>query len=401
MNLKNKKPFLVFGLISAIISLLLGIAITASAQSGNSGESYHQLVITEIYAKHYRITTDEALHRLKLQDSFPGLSTELENNEKETFGGLWIQHEPEYKIVVAFTNNGDKTISEYSKYISEEVASYIEIRTVSKSLVELLNDQDKLLLSLSEQGLKADSRVDIINNCVSIDIAKVDENLFNIAKQNDKLAIPDGLKIKFVDGLSMLATNIYGGLTLNYYSWGAPFCTSGFSVINSAGTKTIATAGHAGSGSMYFGSTSLPFLLGVTGGSYDCELRGCPGLTVTNKIQWWSDGSTFDITSKKTRSEQHVGDVVSKYGYNTYYTAGQITSTSAMQPAPYNDATWIEVYNIFGYSQIAGPGDSGGPWFSGNTALGITHSVSADWQTAWYMSQDYLSIMGVSVMTSP
>jgi hypothetical protein len=284
MSLKNKNLLRVFKLVSAIISLLLVIAIPASAQSGDSGERNPQLVIAKIYAKNYGVTIDEALHRLKLQDSFPGLSTELENNEKETFGGLWIQHEPEYKIVVAFTNNGEQTISKYSKYISGEVAPYIEIRTVRKSLSELLSDQDKPFYSLDEQGIKSESRVDIINNCVSIDIAKADKGKFDIAIQNEKLVIPKGLKVNFVDGLSVLTTDIYGGLWLDLSF--PYFCTSGFSVKNSAGTKGIATACHAGSGPMYYAGVSLTWQLGINGCSYDCQWRTCPGLTVKNKIQW-------------------------------------------------------------------------------------------------------------------
>ncbi len=78
---------------------------------------------------------------------------------------------------------------------------------------------------------------------------------------------------------------------------------------------------------MYYAGVSLTWQLGINGCSYDCQWRTCPGLTVKNKIQYWSDGSTFDVNSKKTRSEQHVGDIVSKYGVTTNYTAGQITST--------------------------------------------------------------------------
>jgi len=403
MNLKNKNLFQAFKVVSTIISLLLVLAFPASAQSGNSEEKNPLHVIADIYATHYGVPIDEAIHRLQIQDSFPGLSTELENNEKETFGGLWIQHDPEYKIVIAFTTNGEQTISKYTKFIPEVVAPYVEIKTIKKSLEELLFEQDKLVSSISEQGIKSESRVDIINNCVSIDIAKADKGKFDIATQNDKIAIPNGLKINFVDGLSVLTTDIYGGLWLDCQV--NDFCTSGFSVKNSAGTKGIVTACHAGSGAMYYAGISLPWQLGINGCSYDCQWRTCPGLTVKNKIQWWSDGSTYDVNAKKTRSEQHVGDIVSKYGVTTKYTAGQITSTSAMLASPYNCPTWIQVANIFGYPKISYYGDSGGPWFSYNgngvTALGITAQVSLDWQTAYYMAQNYIEGMGVSVMTSP
>jgi len=213
MNFKNKKYY--FGLIPIIISLVLGMNLPVSANSDNL-QMTPESVTAEIYAKHYSVTMEEALHRLQLQDSFPGLSIALEKNEKLTYGGLWIQHEPDYKIIIAFTVNGEQTISEYSNYISKDVAPYIEIKTVKKSLEELLNEQDSLLTSLAKQNIKVDSRVDIINNCVSIDVKKTDKDYFSAVTNNSQLAIPTGLEINFVDGLYQLATNIYGGLTLRW-----------------------------------------------------------------------------------------------------------------------------------------------------------------------------------------
>jgi hypothetical protein len=408
MNFKNKKYL--FGLIPIFISLLSGIFSTVSANSDNS-QMTPTSVTAAVYAKHYGVTIDEALHRLTLQDSFPGLPTALENNEKATFGGIWIQHEPEYKIVVAFTENGQQTISKYSKYISKEATAYIETRVVSKSLVELKNDQDKLLKYLNNQGLQLVSRVDIINNCVSIDIAKSDKDKFTLAIQNDKSAIPDGLIINFVDGLPIPQTDIYGGLLLltpvvpPWYGVG----TSGFAVKNVVtNIKGIATAGHITtpiSNTLYYNWTSLPYQTGYYGGAFDWQWRTCPGLTVTNKIQWWYNGWTFDVNSKKTYYEQVIGDVVSKYGNTTHYTCGQITNTMATLLAPLNVPTWIEVTNIYGYAKLSDGGDSGGPWFTGNgagvAALGIHSSGTTDGQKAYYMAQNLIELWGVSVMTSP
>jgi len=158
--------------------------------------------IAEGYAKRYGVSTDEALLRLDLQNSFPDLESQLESNEAATFAGLWIQHEPEYKIVVAFTRNGDETIKKYSSSIPPKVAPYIEVRTAGKSLAGLLDDQAALVSSLNRQGIRADSRVDVKNNCVSIDIAKEDEARFKAAEQSGELEIPEGTKINVVEGLA-------------------------------------------------------------------------------------------------------------------------------------------------------------------------------------------------------
>jgi len=159
-------------------------------------------IIAEGYARRYGVSTDEALFRLDLQNSFPDLESQLESNEAATFAGLWIQHEPEYKIVVAFTRNGDETIKKYSSSIPPKVAPYIEVRTAGKSLAGLLDDQEALVSSLNRQGIRADSRVDVKNNCVSIDIAKEDEARFKAAEQSGELEIPEGTKINVVEGLA-------------------------------------------------------------------------------------------------------------------------------------------------------------------------------------------------------
>ena len=213
MSIK-KKFIMFFSSICLVISMLLGMTIPTNAQPNNTGERNPLQVIAEIYSKHYGVTMEEALRRLKLQDSFPGLSTALENNEQSTFGGLWIQHEPEYKIVVAFTSNGEITINKYGQYIPEDVKPYIEIRMVKTTLVELSADQEMLRVSLNELGIKAESRIDIINNCVSVDIVKTDQAKFNDAKQNNSLVIPEGLRINLIDGLPVLTAEIYGGLPL-------------------------------------------------------------------------------------------------------------------------------------------------------------------------------------------
>jgi hypothetical protein len=61
------------------------------------------------------IPVDEALRRMQYQDDIGNLQVALTANEPETFAGLWIEHQPEYRIVVQFTRDGEQTIRPYSK----------------------------------------------------------------------------------------------------------------------------------------------------------------------------------------------------------------------------------------------------------------------------------------------
>jgi hypothetical protein len=65
-------------------------------------------------------------------------------------------------------------------------------------------------------------------------------------------------------------------------------------------------------------------------------------------------------------------------------------------------STFIRVNNDQGYSDLASPGDSGGPWFLVGTAYGINSGEpGSDLNDAIYMAINYVSSLGVSVLTAP
>ena len=67
----------------------------------------------QYYAKDYGVELSEAIRRLTLQEPIGKLGATLESNEAGTLGGFWIQHEPEYRVVAAFTKDGEKTMAKY------------------------------------------------------------------------------------------------------------------------------------------------------------------------------------------------------------------------------------------------------------------------------------------------
>ena len=68
---------------------------------------------TTAYAERFGTTVDEAKRRLGLQSAIDNLGTALEEGEPDIFGGLWIDNGEDYKVVVAFTSDGDETIASY------------------------------------------------------------------------------------------------------------------------------------------------------------------------------------------------------------------------------------------------------------------------------------------------
>ena len=64
------------------------------------------------YADEWGTTLEEAVSRLELQQAIGELQAALEENESGTFGGLWIQHGPEFRVVIRSTDGhvGDPAI---------------------------------------------------------------------------------------------------------------------------------------------------------------------------------------------------------------------------------------------------------------------------------------------------
>lgn len=175
-------------------------AMTLTEEMKNNPE----LITAQIYANRFGVSVDEALQRLRLQPAFGqvGLQSKLENNETETFAGLWWQHEPEFKIVVAFTKNGEETLK---KYLNEEMTPflpYLEVRTVQFSLAELKTVQLQMISTLREIDIPYDSGIDITINRVTLGFAESIRTSVEELINSGKLIMPENVKIKYYGSTS-------------------------------------------------------------------------------------------------------------------------------------------------------------------------------------------------------
>ncbi len=203
------RPVLV---IAAAIILLVVVVLTRSPdvspapeESLSTGENVEQtenppgtvFPEMEIYAEYYGIPVDETLRRFEIQDAFAGLDTELSIKEPETFAGLYIQHEPEFRIVALFTRDGEAIMK---PYIPDGMAEYVEVRTVEVSYRELQNAQSEVSSAISNQGIPADSYIDIKENNVKFNV--VDLTPVNKAIDKGLLTVPDYVVFIEVEGLA-------------------------------------------------------------------------------------------------------------------------------------------------------------------------------------------------------
>ncbi len=412
-RLKGFGQIAIAGIILALLVGVVFVVVNAQGEDNNAkpvkepnitiqlNDTAALLYDAQMYASHMNVSIEEAVRRFKLQN-IPVPEEELRTKESETFAGLWIEHTPKFKYVVLFTRDGEETIKPYlKKYL--EFAELVEVRNTAKvSLDNLRRAHDDILSSISTSNISMNSNINVFENCIEFYVKTGDYDRLENALQKTKIYdnVKDEVKIIQVEALAEDYVNIYGGLPLST-------CTSGFAVKkwNWWGwIKGITTAGHCSNNQSYNGN-NLPFKSENWAGSYDIQWHTAPGYTVINKIQVQSGGSTRTITAKKSRNNQNIGEYVCKYGKNTNYTCGYICSKNFNPQTQQNNVpTFILVNNTANWPVLAGPGDSGGPWFNTNTAYGtlkggFTSGPNAG--DAYYMAVNYVeSGLDVTVMTS-
>jgi hypothetical protein len=380
---------------------------------------------TKVYACVEKVSLDEATFRFHLMDIAGQLRTDLVNQESETFGGGWIEHSPNFKIVVLFTSGNEKNIEPYLlKY--PELSSIVEIRTSKVSYDVLIQMRQNIAQDLEKIGIQADTGTNIYNG--NIEIYVTDSSRLNELVSAGKLNLPENIDIIVVKSLSAVESKtdapivkkntivqqltyyLYGGIRV-WENWGATgnYATSGYAVYltgtdpSNAANRAMSTAGHvyfSGNPIYYLGIYELDFITRHTASPYDIAIYTdiSPGVAPTNQIQYWSDGSKRSITSVESHASMWVGEYVYKYGTETGYTYGQISDL--------NFNGWVRVHSSIN-SDLSSDHDSGAPWFRNNMAIGIHHG-HADYPPygnidATFSPVDYVSSLGYgySVLVQP
>ncbi len=153
------------------------------------------------YALNNNVSTEEALRRFQLQDIAGKLDAELSKNETGTFAGLWVEHTPEFRLVVQFTRDGEEIIKPYMKQHAE-LADIVEVRTANVSLANLQRDQAEASSSVGASGIPANSNINVYNNTVELFVVKADRGRFDDALQRREIRLPDTVRVITVEALA-------------------------------------------------------------------------------------------------------------------------------------------------------------------------------------------------------
>lgn len=389
--MRNGPRWVLMIMANAVLALILvGPAIGGTvnaAPSEGSVVSDDQRDI-ESYAKVHGVCLLEGEARLATMDIARELQADLRASESKVFGGLWIDHEPKFEVVVNMLAGQESRAFPYIDKLG--LADVARVVDAEYSEDDLHRDQNAIATKVPIGGSYA-TGIDIRANTVNVYVESEEE----VARYEQAEFPPSVVVLQ--RSLPTPLVQIFGGLTLSNG------CTSGFSVQVSGGsTEGVTTAGHCPNATSYAG-VSLPWQDGQQVNRVDAQWHTTPGLTDPNIIRDDQNGSTRAITSRRTRSEMMVGDHVCHYGKTSHYGCGDIDDVSygaesCVDSSSPPDNTYIYVNNTGG--DIGEPGDSGAPFFLNNRAWGVEvcgQDGLFDDGDGIFMAQNFLSNIGVVV----
>ena len=347
-------------------ALVVALALPLRADSADSRAPVNGMESArrdiQTYATLFGTTVPEAERRLTLQKRVPDLERVLVLAEPSGFGGLWIEHTPEFRVVVLATPDRTPQVSSIAS--SSDLAALTQVRPTRFSLARLHADLE--ILGSSTLRTEFDLSINVPENVVDVIVEDVDR--FHALAASSSLRLPPSARIR-VGHRSRPVVNVGAGLQLDGYL-GSSTCTSNFSIWNGAvGSYGLTTAAHCGPFHKYLG-LAYTQQGSSQGGQHDEQWMTTSADTPRN-IFW--DGSAFrSVLGKVPYSSVSVGTFVCKYGITTGYDCGSVTSVST-QPngcVPNAGNQYIWVHNSANHN-LASPGDSGGPVFYTVDAYGM------------------------------
>jgi hypothetical protein len=179
--------------------------ITEEAPATTSSDPFEDAIAKDAhwYAEQFGVSHEEAVRRLRWQGAIGALDSAL-RSERRTFAGLWIEHEPVYHIVVAFTvADGAEILQPY--LTGQPYADYITVRQHRYTLTELEAAQREAIAITNQLAVPASSDVAVQNNQATLIVGNPDLLLAEIEAAG--LSLPDPVSVLPLDPDNLSVTN--------------------------------------------------------------------------------------------------------------------------------------------------------------------------------------------------
>ncbi|HEX8210308.1 MAG TPA: hypothetical protein VF584_08970 [Longimicrobium sp.] len=356
------------------------------------------------YAAQFNVGIDEAVRRLHAQEQQGEVVSRLRAANRGRFAGLWVEHQPEFRIVVRLTGNAPAG-PEFRNPAASSPTPVVFVTGAAATESEVLGRIQASLPRFAAalprlMGTDHDVRTGEIVLTVHATGAAADAARSTAAALAREAGHP--VRVSFID-TPLQNQHTRGGASLST-------CTAGFVVANSGGTRGVTTSAHCGSTQTYFEFGGTSYAATFVAERFDADEDVQWHTTTHDEYpEFYADLTTSArvLTGRRLRSSTAAGNTTCHRGMTTGYSCGSVQSTT-YQPTyagACNGFTCTATYiTVTGAGLACAGGDSGGPWFNGQTAFGI-HKAGASSGTgagqcslAVYMSTDYLTGLGVSLV---
>lgn len=349
------------------------------------------------------VTVDEAYDAIMRQPRVGELQRALYEKGPKSFGGMFVQYQPEYTITTLVTPRGGPAIRRALDELGfGDLAPFVSVKETVLTEIALqraqaaLSRNPNMRLTWTDIDLPAGEVLAAVPAEGDVQPAR-DE-----IRRTDLGPVPPERITVFASGVE--TEDSYGGLVIEE---GTQQCTTGFTVLHSAtNVEGVATAGHCYDYQRIGHHSDVDLGKRVdekVGDNQDVQWYKTPNMDDKKQIRYADWGGTRPVDSRTGRDDMYVGQNVCKYGQASGDGCGQIKGRSFDPddimdgPDKYSD-TFIRMENVDTMK-----GDSGGPWYSGYSAFGIhTGSSFANWDMGipaypYFMAQNYTAALGLVV----
>lgn len=335
----------------------------------------------------------------------------METLAPSRFAGGWIEHEPEYRVVVRFTGDDAGLAAVTALGRTAPVPASVETGA-QHSLGQLLDGLQRISLTLDTDLPDVASGLDVQSGGLLLMSPQV------IPPEIMK-GLEDAARVPIAVELGPQEENdhTYGGRLLT--AGGQPQCTTGFTIYNlNTGVRGVVTAGHCPTDLTYWqdGVTSYALTHMGVRNNPDQDAQWHDNAVHAEFDDFWDGNSYRDVVNTIPRRNA-LGDFVCHYGIGSAQ-GGPIPGQSCGTVMDINhdpgdicgEGSFSACNNV--WVRVEGPnlacfgGDSGGPWFSVNSAYGIHKSGAktgpgiGQCSRATFMSQSWLFNMTLAVNTN-
>lgn len=144
------------------------------------------------FAEQEGLSLEEAVRRLEFQDTIGDIQPALMADLPETYAGLWVEHQPQYRIVIALTEGDESTIQPY--VVGKAWADYVEVRPADYTLAQLREAQQEASRIAGQLNLTLTTAVDVRQNVVELTVGNPE--LFQATLEAAGLDLPQAVIIR-------------------------------------------------------------------------------------------------------------------------------------------------------------------------------------------------------------